>query len=123
MFYYPAESGLFLSYLQNTLRTRELLADAQAATVAGDRHLLETLTGRKEIAPPKFCERLYELLSAHPLVAKRVNGVTRPEGGFEWTLLAVLTFLCARQGYAVIWPGWQFPQVRCASYYAMRFAS
>lgn len=80
---------LILEY-RSLLRTRELLADAEAATAGGERHLLDTLTGRKEIAPPKFPERLYGLLSPHPLVAQRVKVVMRPEDVLRPGLLRFL---------------------------------
>jgi len=80
---------LFLEY-RSLLRTRELLADAQSATAAGERNLVNTLTGGRKVTPPSLRDRFYELLSPHPLIAERVIVATRPEDALRPGLLRFL---------------------------------
>lgn len=80
---------LFLEY-RSLLRTRELLADAQSATTAGEPNLLSTLTGGRKVDPPSFRARLYELLSPHPLVSERISVAIRPEDALRPGLLRFL---------------------------------
>lgn len=69
---------LFFEY-RSLLRTREILADAQAATWAGDEALLGTLNAGGKSAAASFRQRAYELFSPHPLVAERIKVVLEPE--------------------------------------------
>jgi hypothetical protein len=80
---------LFLEY-RSLLRTRELLADAQAARWAGSRALLAALNADKAPPSPSLADKLFQIFSAHPLVSERIQAVRRPEYALNPTLLRFL---------------------------------
>ncbi|UGY07457.1 M48 family metalloprotease [Bradyrhizobium quebecense] len=80
---------LFLEY-RSLLRTRELLADAQAVAAVGAGPLLKTLTGARNDIAPTLLQHLYEFISPHPLVVKRVEALKRPEKVLKPGLLRYL---------------------------------
>lgn len=80
---------LFLEY-RSLLRTREILADARAAQWIGGNALLDALSGGTVPVRPSIKERLYEMLSAHPLVARRMDVVRRPYQVLSPSLLRFL---------------------------------
>jgi Peptidase family M48 len=69
------------------LRTRELLADAQAARWAGDGALLDTLNRGIGKSSPSLLWRFYQLFSAHPTVQERIKSIYTPEEVLKPSLL------------------------------------
>ncbi|MDA9414074.1 hypothetical protein XH81_04235 [Bradyrhizobium sp. CCBAU 25360] len=80
---------LFMEY-RSLLRTREILADARAAQWVGRDALLEALTSGKTPPQPSLRDKLFELLSAHPLLPHRVDVVLRPHNVLQPSLLRFL---------------------------------